>query len=147
MGDNSYYDPLLQYYRNRLDLPAEPQSLIVKTSGDAPVLGLDALPDTATICSCHNVSKGDIICCMKAGKTSLEDVIGETRATTGAAVCAAQVKDLVQKQQPRWAWKSSCLVRALWHSRQELEHIIRVEGVRSQYLVGKTRPRFGLRYL
>src|SRR5690606_12439593 len=30
VGDNSYYDPLLQYYRNRIDLPAEPQSLIVK---------------------------------------------------------------------------------------------------------------------
>lgn len=132
VGDNSYYDPLLQYYRNRLDLPAEPQSLIVKSSGDAPVLGLDALPDTATICSCHNVSKGDIIGCMKAGKTSLEDVIGETRATTGCGGCAAQVKDLVQKQQAAMGMEvSHALCAHFNHSRQELEHIIRVEGVHS----------------
>ena len=62
VGDNSYYDTLMQYYRNGLDLPAHPESLILPSqSGSTPLLGMAALPDSAIICSCHNVSKGDIV--------------------------------------------------------------------------------------
>lgn len=58
VGDNSYYDTLLQYAQNGIALPADPAALILPQGGGAPALGADALPDSATICSCHNVSKG-----------------------------------------------------------------------------------------
>src|SRR5690606_25513610 len=62
VGDNGDYDNLLQYALNGIALPDAPESLILPTSaGSPPALGADALPDTATICSCHNVSKGDKI--------------------------------------------------------------------------------------
>src|SRR3989344_3211002 len=60
VGDNSYYDTLLQYVQNGIKLPADPSCLILPQGEGAPALGADALPDTATICSCHNVSKGAI---------------------------------------------------------------------------------------
>src|SRR5450830_780904 len=58
VGDNSYYDTLLQYMQNGIALPAEPASLILPSSAGAPTLGPGALPESATVCSCHNVTKG-----------------------------------------------------------------------------------------
>ncbi|MGN6658883.1 MAG: FAD-dependent oxidoreductase, partial [Achromobacter mucicolens] len=54
VGDNSYYDTLLQYAQNGIAPPADPSSLILPQGQAAPLLGVDALPATATICSCHN---------------------------------------------------------------------------------------------
>ena len=75
VGDCSDYDTLLQYYLNGIDLPADPETLILPYSvGDAPALGAAALPATATICSCHNVTKGDIVNAMDAGFYSLGEI-------------------------------------------------------------------------
>ncbi|MEC8376206.1 MAG: FAD-dependent oxidoreductase, partial [Pseudomonadota bacterium] len=60
VGDTSDYDTLLQYALNDIALPESPESLILPTSDSAPALGADALPDSASICSCLNVTKGDI---------------------------------------------------------------------------------------
>ena len=68
VGDCSDYDTLLQYFLNGIDLPADPETLILPyNAGQAPALGASALPATATICSCHNVTKGDIVDAMDAG--------------------------------------------------------------------------------
>ena len=68
VGDNSHYDTLLQYALNGIELPEQPETLILPESqGGAPTLGPDALPETASICSCHNVSKGDICGAIDAG--------------------------------------------------------------------------------
>ncbi|PVW79598.1 nitrite reductase (NAD(P)H), partial [Klebsiella pneumoniae] len=62
VGDASDYATLLQMMLNRMALPPRPESLILPAlEGAAPkALGVAALPDSAPICSCHNVSKGDI---------------------------------------------------------------------------------------
>ena len=39
VGDNSYYDTLLQYAQNGIKLPADPSSLILPLSDGAPTLG------------------------------------------------------------------------------------------------------------
>src|SRR5690606_7679265 len=59
VGDSSAYGNLLQICLNGMDVPEAPEQLIVPASdGQAATgLGVDALPDTATICSCHDVSK------------------------------------------------------------------------------------------
>lgn len=61
-GDASDYATLLQMMLNGMALPPRPESLILPAlEGAAPkALGVAALPDSAPICSCHNVSKGDI---------------------------------------------------------------------------------------
>lgn len=67
VGDAEEYGQLLQMYLNDMPLPEAPESLIVK-GGDAPAgLGVDALPETAQICSCENVSKGAILSCINDG--------------------------------------------------------------------------------
>src|SRR5450830_368149 len=61
VGDAAEYGTLLQMMLNRIELPASPEFLILpQADGKAKVgLGVDALPDSAQICSCNNVSKGD----------------------------------------------------------------------------------------
>jgi nitrite reductase (NADH) large subunit len=134
VGDNSYYDMLMQYYRNQLDLPEHPESLILPAhQGGAPALGVDALPESATICSCHNVSKGDIVACIRNAKaSSLGEVKDRTKAATGCGGCAVQLKKLVDHELAAQGLEvSTAICEHFQHTRKELEHIIRVEGIRT----------------
>src|SRR5690606_39113746 len=94
VGDNSYYDTLLQSAQTGIKLPDEPARLILPQSGGAPVLGAAALPDTATICSCHNVSKGAVCCQVEAGVTDLGELKAATKAGTGCGGCSALLKQV-----------------------------------------------------
>jgi len=86
VGDTSDYDTLLQYALNGIELPENPESLILPDAGGAPALGADALPDTATICSCLNVTKGDIKQAVADGAMTVADVKGVTQASTGCGL-------------------------------------------------------------
>ena len=130
VGDNGYYDTLLQYASNGLELPDNPESLILPASeGGAPALGVDALPETAGICSCHNVSKGDIVQCVHEG-ASLGEVKEMTKATTGCGGCAGQVKEIVDHEMAALGMEvNNNVCDHFEYTRQELEHIIRVDGI------------------
>ena len=88
VGDNSYYDTLLQYIQNGIALPADPASLILPLGGAAPTLGVDALQATATLCSCHNVSKGAVCSAIDGGCTDLASLKCQPQAGTGCGGCA-----------------------------------------------------------
>ena len=98
VGDTSDYDTLLQYALNEIAVPEAPESLILPSAGEAPTLGADALGDAATICSCYNVSKGDIIDAIDGGCCSVGDVKGATSAGTGCGGCAALLKNVVDSE-------------------------------------------------
>ncbi|PAU81692.1 nitrite reductase (NAD(P)H) [Halovibrio salipaludis] len=131
VGDNSYYDTLLQYALNGLELPDNPESLILPASeGGAPALGVDALPETAGICSCHNVTKGDIVQCVHDGYASVGDVKAATKAGTGCGGCAGQLKEIVDHEMAALGMEvDNSVCEHFQHTRQELEHIIRVEDI------------------
>lgn len=95
VGDTSDYDTLLQYTLNGLELPSAPESLILPNLyGEKPLLAVDALPVSAVICSCHNVTKGDISAAINSGKITLNDVQSYTKAGTGCGGCAALLKNV-----------------------------------------------------
>ncbi len=131
VGDCSDYDTLLQFYLNGIALPDAPENLILPaTEGDAPALGAAALPATATICSCHNVSKSDIIGAIEAGCCSLGDVKSSTAASTGCGGCAALLKNVVEDElAARGVEVSKALCEHFNHTRQELFHIVQVESI------------------
>ncbi|WP_302141468.1 nitrite reductase large subunit NirB [Halomonas alkalicola] len=133
VGDNSVYDTLLQYYANRLELPEDPASLILPAgSSAAPALGPDALPDTAMICSCHNVTKADVCASIDGGAVDLGAVKGETRASTGCGGCAALLKTLVDHElESRGVEVDKSICEHFAYTRQELYDIVRVEGIRT----------------
>ncbi|WP_278421098.1 nitrite reductase large subunit NirB [Stutzerimonas kunmingensis] len=132
VGDNSYYDTLLQYALNGIKLPADPASLILPVGEGAPTLGADALPDTATICSCHNVIKGAICCQVDAGCTDLGELKANTKAATGCGGCAALLKQVFEHElSARGVEVDKSLCEHFAHTRQELYGIVRVEGIES----------------
>ncbi|MAY43162.1 MAG: nitrite reductase (NAD(P)H) [Oceanospirillaceae bacterium] len=134
VGDNSKYDTLLQYALNGIDLPEKPQALILPSmdGSAAPALGPDALPDEATICSCLNVTKGQICCSIDEGATSVADVKDVTKAASGCGGCAAMLKSVVDCElEKRGVEVCTDLCEHFAYTREELYHIIRVEGIRS----------------
>ncbi|WP_036229469.1 nitrite reductase large subunit NirB, partial [Marinobacterium jannaschii] len=133
VGDNSLYDTLLQYALNGIELPAQPESLILPQSdGASPALGPDALPDTATICSCLNVSKGQVCCSIDEGATDVAGVKAATKAASGCGGCAALLKSVVECElEKRGVEVCTDLCEHFAYTREELYHIVRVEGIRS----------------
>jgi nitrite reductase (NADH) large subunit len=133
VGDCSDYDTLLQYYLNGIDLPADPETLILPyNAGEAPALGAAALPASATICSCHNVTKGDIVDAMDAGFYSLGDIKSETKASTGCGGCAALLKNIVDDQlETRGLEVDKSICEHFAYTRQELFHLIKVGNIRT----------------
>ena len=60
--------------------------------------GVAALPESAQICSCHNVSKGDICQAVSNGATDIGAVKQCTKAATGCGGCSALVKQVMEFQ-------------------------------------------------
>ena len=132
VGDNSYYDTLLQYVQNAIALPADPSTLILPLSEGAPTLGADALPDSATICSCHNVSKGAICSAIDSGCGDLATLKSQTKACTGCGGCGALLKQVFEHELiARGVAVDKSLCEHFAYTRQELYALARVEGIES----------------
>jgi nitrite reductase (NADH) large subunit len=133
VGDCSDYDTLLQYFLNEIDLPGSPESMILPSiDGAAPALGASALPMTATICSCHNVSKGDIFSAIDGGCCSVADVKGSTKAATGCGGCAALLKNVVDDEmEARGLSVDKSICEHFPYTREEIYHLIRVGEIKS----------------
>lgn len=130
VGDNSYYDTLLQYAQNGIALPADPASLILPRTDAAPLLGVDALPAGATICSCHNVTKGAICAVIDQGCSELAGVKSCTKAATGCGGCAALLKQVFDHElAARGVAVDKSLCEHFAYTRQELYGIVRVENI------------------
>ncbi|MCB9079714.1 MAG: nitrite reductase large subunit [Anaerolineaceae bacterium] len=132
VGDANEYGQLLQMYLNDMPLPEAPESLIVK-SGDAPAgFGVDSLPETAQICSCENVTKGEIISCIKDGCQTVPAIKQQTKACTGCGSCTTLVTDLLNTELEKMGVavdKSLCEHFA--YTRQELVEIIKLGQIKS----------------
>jgi len=147
IGDCSDYDTLLQYFLNEIELPENPENMILPATdgAGAPALGASALPMTATICSCHNVSKGDIFNAIDAGCCSVGDVKGETKAATGCGGCAALVKNVVDSEmEARGLSVDKSICEHFPHTREELNHLIKVGEIKTfDGLIEKHGKGFG----
>jgi nitrite reductase (NADH) large subunit len=133
IGDTSDYDTLLQYALNDIELPEHPESLILPAGADAPpALGVDALPDTATICSCHNVSKGAIIEAFDTGSCNLADIKFCTKASTGCGGCAALLKTVVDSELvKRGVEVKKDICEHFAYSRQEMFHLVKISSIKT----------------
>ncbi|MDT0595712.1 nitrite reductase large subunit NirB [Glaciecola petra] len=130
VGDTGEYDTLLQYCLNAIDLPEAPESLILPNAESAPTLGADALPGTATLCSCHNVSKNDVIDAIENGNTDLASIKSCTKASTGCGGCAALLKSVCDTELAnRGVEVSTAICEHLPYTRQGLYDLIKIEGI------------------
>ncbi len=134
VGDVEAYGNLLQLRLNDIDLPENPQGLILPlTEGGAAVgLGVDALPDSAQICSCFDVSKGSICQAVENGCSDMSAIKAETCASTGCGGCAALVKQVVDgKLASMGVEVNNHICEHFAFSRRELADIVRVKKFKS----------------
>ncbi len=134
VGDAAEYGTLLQMALNGIKLPAEPEFLILPSSdGQAkPGLGADALPDGAQLCSCNNVTKGQICAAVGDGATSIGAIKACTKAGATCGGCVPLVTQVMKFEMARRGLAvNNHLCEHFPHSRQELYHLIRVGGIKT----------------
>ncbi|MDH2065672.1 nitrite reductase large subunit NirB [Pantoea sp. GD03673] len=133
VGDSSDYATLLQMMLNDLPLPAAPESLILPALAGVPKApGVAALPDSAQVCSCHNVSKGDICAAVQAGCGEMSSIKHCTKAATGCGGCAALVKQVMEYELENLGVEvKKDVCDHFSYSRQELYHLVRAGEFRT----------------
>ena len=131
VGDTSDYGNLLQLALNQIPLPENPAALILPAgSGEKPAMGVDSLPDSAQICSCFDVTKGDIVNAVMSGCHTVAAIKAETRAGTGCGGCVPLITQVLNAELSRQGVEiNNHLCEHFSYSRQELYHLIRVEGI------------------
>ncbi len=127
VGDASSYGVLRPMVGS--ELPGDPLALIAPSgSGDAPALGVGALPDSAQICSCNNVTKGDLKCAIADGCADVPALKSCTAAGTSCGSCVPLLKQLLEAEGVE---QSKALCEHFGQSRAELFEIISATEIRT----------------
>ncbi|MGC1195658.1 MAG: nitrite reductase large subunit NirB [Geitlerinemataceae cyanobacterium] len=135
VGDASAYGTMVQLMQNQIALPPHPEDLLVppREGAVAMAMGVDSLPDTAQICSCNNVTKAQI--CTAIQEENLTDVPSVKKCTlagTGCGGCVPLVKDILHAELKKAGVEvKNHLCEHFAYSRQELYHLVRVNGIQS----------------
>jgi nitrite reductase (NADH) large subunit len=133
VGDASGYSTLLQYCLNSIELPENPDALILPSRSDESVgLGVDALPASATVCSCYNVTKGNICSAIEAGCTTIDDLKQQTQAAAGCGGCVPLVKSVLNSELGKQGYEvNTDLCEHFAYTRQDLFNLIRVKQIKT----------------
>src|SRR5262245_1493066 len=133
VGDAADYGPLLQLTLNGVALPEHPEDLILPVrTGGGKGIGVDMLPDSALVCSCNSVSKGQICAAVRAGCTSLTLVKKTTKAATSCGGCGPLAKSIVDAElKKQGVAVTNHLCEHFRFSRQELFHLVRIEKLKT----------------
>jgi len=133
VGNADEYGALLSMVQNALPLPPDPEQLIFPAvAGPKPQIGMAALPDTAQICSCNGVSKGDLCAAVTAGATTFGALKQRTKAASSCGGCAALVTQVLKVELARCGVAvNNHLCEHFPYSRQELFHLVRIGGLRT----------------
>ncbi|GEA51782.1 nitrite reductase large subunit [Vibrio inusitatus NBRC 102082] len=134
VGDADAYGTLLQMKQNDMPLPSNPSVLILpNVAGEESAgMGIDALPDSAVICSCFDVTKGDIKQAVQAGCSTMSALKESTNASTGCGGCSALAKQVLDSELLSLGVEvNNDLCEHFAYSRQELSDIVRVNQIKT----------------
>jgi len=127
VGDASSYGVLRPMVGS--ELPGDPLALIAPAqAGGAAALGVGALPDSAQICSCNNVTKGDLKCAIANGCADVPALKSSTAAGTSCGSCVPLLKQLLEAEGVE---QSKALCEHFSQSRAELFEIISATEIRT----------------
>ncbi|KAI0429112.1 nitrite reductase [Xylaria sp. FL1042] len=129
IGDTSDYIKLVPLVKAQKELEVPPSQLILgaREAGDDD--GGDDLDDDTQICSCHNVSKGDVVKAARDGACkSVGEVKACTKAGTGCGGCMPLVTSIFNKAMADMgAEVKNYLCAHFDYARADLYHIVMVK--------------------
>lgn len=128
VGDASSYGVLRPMVGS--ELPGDPLALIApaQSGSGASALGVGALPDSAQICSCNNVTKGDLKCAIADGCADVPALKSCTAAGTSCGSCVPLLKQLLEAE---GVAQSKALCEHFGQSRAELFEIVCATEIRT----------------
>lgn len=132
VGDASEYGQYSMLAKSDAPLPCKPHEFLVG-SGGLQLGGIDSMPDSAQVCSCNNVTKGQI--CKAIEEQELDSpaaVRACTKAGAGCGGCMPLVTDLFNSEMKK-AGKTvtNHLCEHFQYSRTELFAIIRTKRLKT----------------
>ena len=131
VGDASEYGTLSMLAKSDAPIPCKPQELLVGARGGA--VGIDAMPDSAQVCSCNNVTKGAICAAIQDQELNSPAAVKAcTKAGAGCGGCFPLVTDLFLSEMKK-AGKTvvNHLCEHFAYSRTELFAIVRTKHLKS----------------
>ena len=133
VGDASGYGTLLQYCLNDIELPENPDALILPARSDESVgLGPDALPMSAQICSCYDVSKGKICSAIDDGCTTMAGLKETTQASTGCGGCTVLLKSVLDCELEKAGFEvNTDICEHFPHTRQDLYNLVMIDEIKT----------------
>ncbi len=135
VGDASSYNMLLQLYLNEMKIPSSPEDLILgaRNGSESNMGSVLDLPDSALICSCESVSKGDLYNAVtESACESMKSLCSNTKAGTGCGGCKPMVKDILLatlKQSGKEVREVIC--EHFSYSRKEIFDLVRIKGIKT----------------
>ncbi|HKJ43698.1 MAG TPA: nitrite reductase large subunit NirB [Sunxiuqinia sp.] len=134
VGDAEEYNFLKQIVNNKMVLPENAEDLILGARGGESGSGISVadLPDDASICSCENINKGQIIQQIEDGAETVPAIKKCCKAGTGCGGCVPMLDELLtsyMKAQGREVRKVLC--EHFNYTRQELFDLIKINEIKS----------------
>ncbi len=128
VGDASAYGILRPMVGEQL--PGDPMALIAPAGSDGAGagLGVGALPAGAQICSCNNVTKGDLTDAIAGGCCDVPELKKCTLAGTSCGSCVPLLKQLLEAEGVE---QSKALCEHFTQSRAELFEIVSATSIRT----------------
>ncbi|MFT5756518.1 MAG: nitrite reductase (NADH) large subunit [Alteromonadaceae bacterium] len=137
VGDTRDYGQWLQLILNEIELTQPPEYLLLpEVEGEGnfsnAAVGVDALPTTAQICSCYDVTKQDLCNAISDGAHDIAALKSCTSAGTGCGGCVPLVTQVLNSELAKAGVSiNTDLCRHFAYSRIELFDIIRVKQIRT----------------
>lgn len=133
VGEADDYNMLLQVYKNGLEIPQNPEELIVgsKTDQKGSTGNTDLIPDHAVICSCEAVTKGDLCCAIQEkGADTVKAIASCTKAATGCGGCKPMVQNILDAELVKMGRAvKNTICEHFQYSRTELFDIIKIKRI------------------
>ncbi|CAE7060545.1 unnamed protein product, partial [Rhizoctonia solani] len=131
IGDTSDYVKLVAIVKKKKALDIPPAQFIIGASKDGDDDGAD-LDDDTQICSCHNVTKGQVVEAVKNGVDNIGDIKLKTKAGTGCGGCIPLVTNIFKAEMKKAGKETNnnlCVHFPL--SRVDLFNVIKVKQLKT----------------
>jgi nitrite reductase (NADH) large subunit len=135
VGSAEEYGTWLHMVQNGLPLPANPEQLMfspIDAADGGQPLGIAALPAAVQICSCNNVSKGDLCTAIASGARTFGALKQHTKAASSCGGCAPLVTQVLKAELGKLGVSvNNHICEHFAFTRKELFHLVRIGGLRT----------------
>jgi nitrite reductase (NAD(P)H) len=132
IGDTKDYLKLNTMVKSQKELEVPPSQFILGAQSDGEE-NADDLDDSVQICSCHNVTKGDVVESVKNGTCkTMGEVKSCTKAGTGCGGCLPLVQSIFNKTMLEMGQEvSNHLCQHIPYSRADLYNIVAIKQLKT----------------